>query len=90
MATYNPDEKLMVDSLSSAAWLEGVCKKQCIDLVSDPYKRDRILFVFDISPEEGKTLLLRFGSSQAFDFDAATKNLKGLLFKKLEELKRHR
>ena len=74
-----------VESISDAAWLEGVCNVECLRIDPHPTKRGKYLFLFNISEEEGRMLLLRFGSSQAFKFDASVKNLKGRLFRRKEK-----
>lgn len=79
----------VVHKLSDAAFLTGVKHIRCLDLIFDPDNASRVLFVFDLDPEEGRRLILEFGSSQAFSFDAAVKDLKGRLFQKLREKTGH-
>lgn len=78
-------ERFSVHKLSDAAYLEGVLGKKCVDLAFDPENSSRILFIFEIEPEEGERLVLGFGSSESFKFDSSVKNLKGRLFNKLRE-----
>lgn len=75
--------RFIVSKLSDAAFLTGVKHIRCIDLTFDKDNSARVLFVFDIDPEEGQRLILEFGSSQAFSFDSAVKDLKGRLFNKI-------
>jgi hypothetical protein len=82
----NENSKFYISNLSEASWLVGVCKVDCLDIVQDKQRKNRLLFKLNVTPEEGKALLMRFGSSESFQFDAASKNLRGKLFEKLEEL----
>ena len=76
-------EKFVVSKLSEAAFLEGCCNAKCTQLICDPNNAARMLFIFDLSIEEGEELVARFGSSEAFKFDNSCKYLKSKLFQKL-------
>jgi hypothetical protein len=80
-----PKPRFVVSKLSDAAFLEGVKRLRCEELVFDEESPNRVLFVFSIDQKEGEQMILEFGSSQAFAFDSSVKNLKGRLFSKLRE-----
>lgn len=81
------NNRFIVTKLSEAAYLEGVHGIKCLGLELDPDNRDRALFIFNLSSEEGSRLIMAFGSSESFRFDNSVKNFKGKLFHKLKEKK---
>ena len=80
-------KRYLTHKISDAAWLEGVCQRKCIELIPDVSSPGRYLFVFDVDYDEGQKLVLGFGCSESFKFDASVKNLKGRLFMRAKEQK---